>query len=52
MSKNIYMQIIQNRMDAKKFAELKKSLKLKVNYAEYPTMLIKMFNNCIKDSIK
>jgi hypothetical protein len=28
---------------------LKKQHKLKVNFAEYPTMLIKMITNCLKD---
>jgi len=36
-------------MTANTFSDLQKKLKLKVNFPDYPTMLIKMFNNCIKD---
>jgi hypothetical protein len=36
-------------LDKYKFEETKKANKLKVSFAEYPTMLIKMINNCIKD---
>ena len=28
---------------------MRAALKLKIGYEEYPTMFIKMFNNCIKD---
>ena len=37
------------REDDLSFSELKKKLKLKVNFPDYPTVLIKMFNNSMKD---
>lgn len=39
-------------MDKYKFEEVKRAQKLKVTFQEYPTMLIKMINNCIKDPAK
>ena len=41
-----------NSVDEEKFYELRKELKLKIGMDEYPTMLIKMLNNCIKDPQK
>jgi len=38
-----------HEVDVESFKEMKKQLKLKVSYQDYPTMLIKMFNNSIKD---
>ncbi|CDW73335.1 UNKNOWN [Stylonychia lemnae] len=37
------------KVDLQNFEELKKELKLKINFSDYATMLIKMLNNCIKD---
>ena len=40
------------RIDKYRFDELKKANRLKLNFVDYPTMLIKMINNCIKDPTK
>lgn len=40
-----------DRIDKYKFEEVRKLHRLKVSFAEYPTMLIKMINNCIKDPV-
>jgi len=37
------------RIDKYRFEELKKANRLKLGFGDYPTMLIKMINNCIKD---
>jgi hypothetical protein len=36
-------------MNKSKFEDLKKQLKLKVSFSDYPTMLIKMLTNAIRD---
>lgn len=36
-------------VDKVKFEEIRRANKLKVSFEDYPTMLIKMLNNCIKD---
>lgn len=41
-----------SRVDRLKFEQIKKEHRLKVQFAEYPTMLIKMINNCIRDPSK
>ena len=46
------MCIVGYRIDKYKFEEIKKVHKLKMPFGEYPTMLIKMINNCIKDPSK
>ena len=40
------------RVDEKQFKEIKKQLKLKVDFPEYATLLIKQFNNAIKEPSK
>jgi hypothetical protein len=40
------------RIDKFKFEEIKLLQKLKCSFAEYPTMLIKMINGCLKDPQK
>ena len=36
-------------VDKFKFEEIRKQQRLKVQFSEYPTMLIKMINNCLRD---
>eukprot|EP00347_Sterkiella_histriomuscorum_P006158 403353844 len=44
-----YFFLYKHLIDLASFDELKKNLKLKINFPDYATMLIKMLNNCIKD---
>lgn len=47
-----YFFLYRHMIDKYKFEEAKRAQRLKVNFIDYPTMLIKMINNCIKDPQK